>query len=80
MRSPNSSRHDPPQPYGYTTIRKHPCIDEVLTFGLPVGQILGDVQVFQVVVYGPLILLQQSVGVSEAVTRLRLHHLVSQLL
>lgn len=34
---------------------------------------------FQVVVYSPLVLLQQGVGVAEAVTGLSLHHLVPQL-
>ncbi len=51
----------------------------LLMFSLPVSELLGDVQMFQVVVYGPLILLQKSVGVSEAVTGLSLHHLVPQL-
>lgn len=45
----------------------------------PVSEFLGYVQVFQVVVYGPLILLQKSVGVSKAVAGLSLHHLVPQL-
>lgn len=45
----------------------------------PVIKLLGYVQVLQVVVYGPLILLQKRVGVSQAVTGLSLHHLVSQL-
>lgn len=46
---------------------------------LPISKLLGYVQVLQVVVYGPLILLQKSVGVSKAVTGLSLHHLVPQL-
>lgn len=48
-------------------------------FTLPIGKLLGYVQMFQVVVYGPLILLQKSVGVPKAVTSLSLHHLVPQL-
>lgn len=51
----------------------------MLMLTLPISKLLGYVQVFQVVVYGPLILLQKSVGVSKAVTGLSLHHLVPQL-
>lgn len=46
---------------------------------IPISELLGYVQVFQVIVYGPLVLLQKGVGVSETVTGLGLHHLVSQL-
>lgn len=46
---------------------------------LPVIKLLSYVQVLQVIVYGPLILLQKCVGVAEAVTGLSLHHLVPQL-
>lgn len=46
---------------------------------LPISKLLGYVQVFQVVVYCPLVLLQEGVGVAEAVTGLSLHHLVPQL-
>lgn len=46
---------------------------------LPISKLLGYVQVFQVVVYGSLILLQKCVGVSKAVTGLGLHYLVPQL-
>lgn len=45
----------------------------------PISELLGYIQVFQVVVDGPLILLQKSVGVPKAVTGLSLHHLVPQL-
>lgn len=51
----------------------------LLSLILPVSKLLSYVQMFQVVVYGPLVLLQESVGVSEAVTGLSLHHLVPQL-
>lgn len=46
---------------------------------LPISKLLGYVQVFQVVVDSPLVLLQEGVGVAEAVTGLSLHHLVPQL-
>lgn len=46
---------------------------------LPIGKLLGYVQMFQVVVYSPLILLQKCVRVSKAVTGLSLHRLVPQL-
>lgn len=46
---------------------------------LPVIKLLGDVQMFQMVVDGSLILLQKSIGVPKTVTSLSLHHLVSQL-
>lgn len=46
---------------------------------VPISKLLGYVQMFQVVVYGPLVLLQKSVRVSKAVTGLSLHHLVPQL-
>lgn len=46
---------------------------------LPISKLLGYVQMFQVVVYGPPVLLQKSVRVSKAVTGLSLHHLVPQL-
>lgn len=46
---------------------------------IPVGELLGYEEVFEVVVYGSLVLLHQSVGVPQAVTCLRLHHLVLQL-
>lgn len=56
------------------------CLHWMLfTLTLPINKLLGNVQVFQVVVYGPLILLQKSAGVSQAVTGLGLHHLVPQL-
>lgn len=59
----------------------HVCVHAYieLLLILPISELLGYVQVFQVVVDGPLILLQQSVGVSQAVTGLSLHHLVPQL-
>lgn len=46
---------------------------------LPVIELLGYVEMFQVVVDGPLILLKERVGVPKAVTGLSLHHLVPQL-
>lgn len=45
----------------------------------PVSELLGDEQVLEVVVHGPLVLLQERVGVAEAVAGLSLHHLVPQL-
>lgn len=45
---------------------------------VPVIKILSDDQMFEVVVNGPLIVLQQCVGVSQAVAGLRFHGLVLQ--
>ena len=45
----------------------------------PVRELLGDEQVLEVVVDGPLVLLQQGEGVAQAVAGLRLHHLIPQL-
>lgn len=45
---------------------------------LPVVKVLSDDQMFEVVVNGPLIVLQQCVGVSQAVAGLRFHSLVLQ--
>lgn len=45
----------------------------------PISELLGDVQVLQVVVHSPLVLLQEGVGVAQAVAGLSLHHLVPQL-
>lgn len=46
---------------------------------LPVVELLGDVQVLQMVVNGPLVLLQEGIRVPQTVTGLSLHHLVSKL-
>lgn len=46
---------------------------------LPIIELLGYVQMFQMVVNGPLVLLQKSIGVPKTVTSLSLHHLVSKL-
>lgn len=46
---------------------------------LPISELLGNVQMLEVVVHGSLVLLQKSVRVSKAVTGLSLHHLVPQL-
>lgn len=46
---------------------------------LPVVELLGDVQVLQMVVNGPLVLLQEGIRVPQTVTSLSLHHLVSKL-
>ena len=45
----------------------------------PVGELLGDEQVLEVVVDGLLVVLQQGEGVAQAVAGLGLHHLVPQL-
>lgn len=46
---------------------------------LPIIKLLGYVQMFQMVVNGPLVLLKKSIGVPKTVTSLSLHHLVSKL-
>lgn len=50
-----------------------------VSVGLPVIELLGYVQMLQMVVNGPLVLLQKGIGVPKTVTRLSLHHLVSKL-
>lgn len=54
-------------------------LDIAHALSLPISKLLRYVQMFQVVVYGPLVLLQKSVRVSKAITGLSLHHLVPQL-
>lgn len=46
---------------------------------LPVLQVLGDDEVFEVVVDGSLVVLQKCVGVAQAVTGLSFHRSVPQL-
>ena len=46
---------------------------------VPVVQVLGYDEVFEVVVYGSLVVLQQGVGVAQAVAGLGLHRTVLQL-
>lgn len=55
------------------------CVSTETPITLPVIELLGNTQVFEVVVYGPLILLKERVGVPQTVTGLSLHHLVPQL-
>lgn len=87
MRFPDSSRLGPLQPW--TRRNKHTAnlkqaFSVHVWWGLgvnspPISELLGDVQMLQVVVDSPLILLQEGVGVAQAVAGLSLHHLVPQL-
>lgn len=82
---PNSSMHGPPQSC-ITQTHFSACVEARLHYFIfhcsvcvPVIEVLGYDEVFQVVVYGSLIILEKGVGVAQAVAGLGLHSSILQL-